>query len=186
MGLLREMGNKKNVHSNKALLPIVNGKWGTPEQLARIGISPKDVLKLKKIMESIVREKKIIESKELNYFLAMAGHSETHYLFENGVINKVVTHLPYGSCCSSCPAAYNELNINNLASFSDELQQLSKGLIKFLNTSSLRNLKKCSICENFFLAKDTKRKICYEKKCINKYHRDDMKKRRDINPVKYC
>lgn len=47
-------------------------------------------------------------------------------------------------------------------------------------------IKKCPICNKFFPAKDTKRKICYEKKCINKYHRDDMKKRRDINPVKYC
>jgi len=47
-------------------------------------------------------------------------------------------------------------------------------------------IKKCPICNKFFPAKDTKRKICYEKKCINKYHKDDMKKRRDINPVKYC
>ena len=58
--------------------------------------------------------------------------------------------------------------------------------IDFLCHKNLKQLKKCPHCKKYFIAKDIKRKICYEKNCQNMYHKEDMKKRRDRDPVRYC
>jgi hypothetical protein len=49
-----------------------------------------------------------------------------------------------------------------------------------------KRIKQCPHCNRFFIAKDTKRAICYDSTCRNEYHREDMKKRREADPVKYC
>jgi hypothetical protein len=59
-------------------------------------------------------------------------------------------------------------------------------LISFLASNDRRKIKKCPYCEMFFIAKDTKRKKCYEAICKNKYHKKDMQLRREKDPVKYC
>ncbi len=53
-------------------------------------------------------------------------------------------------------------------------------LISFLSVKgNRRRIKQCPYCKLFFIAKDAKRKICYKPICKNKYHRDDMRKRRE-------
>ena len=60
------------------------------------------------------------------------------------------------------------------------------GLSAFLADEGSGRIKKCPYCERFFPAKDTKRKICYERTCIKEYHRKDMQLRRQKDPVRYC
>ncbi len=59
-------------------------------------------------------------------------------------------------------------------------------LNSYARKNDLRKLKKCPYCNSYFIAKDTKRKICYEIACKNEYHKTDMKNRRDKDPIKYC
>lgn len=59
-------------------------------------------------------------------------------------------------------------------------------LIDFLSNSEVKKIKKCPLCQKFFIAKDTKRIICYGDYCRKKYHKEDMKKRRSNDPVRYC
>ena len=75
----------------------------------------------------------------------------------------------------------------------DELEEVFAcacyGLVSFLADSKQGGrdrIKKCPICEKFFLAKDTKRKICYQSKCKKEYHRKDMQLRRVEDPLRYC
>lgn len=55
-----------------------------------------------------------------------------------------------------------------------------------LEDKNFQRLKKCPICQKYFIAKDKKRKICYESECSKVYHKKDMQIRRDKNPAKYC
>ena len=59
-------------------------------------------------------------------------------------------------------------------------------LALFLADEGQGHIKKCPSCEKFFLARDTKRKICYATKCSKEYHRKDMRLRRETDPVRYC
>jgi hypothetical protein len=71
--------------------------------------------------------------------------------------------------------------------FNDFLSLLALSSLKeFLITNDRRKIKQCPYCKMFFTAKDRKRKKCYESICKNKYHQEDMRLRRDKNPLKYC
>jgi len=62
----------------------------------------------------------------------------------------------------------------------------SYSLTEFLVANDRRKLKFCPYCENFFIAKDIKRKhSCYSYECIRKRERDKKKCQRDKDPVKY-
>ena len=63
---------------------------------------------------------------------------------------------------------------------------IAVSLLSFIDSKDRHRLRKCPHCKKFFIAKDTKRKICYSLQCVREYHRKDMKKRRDEDPVKYC
>lgn len=66
------------------------------------------------------------------------------------------------------------------------LKDVCYSLFEFLCSKDFPRLKKCPYCDRFFIAKDSKRLICYEIPCKNKYHKEDMKKRRETHPEKYC
>jgi hypothetical protein len=71
--------------------------------------------------------------------------------------------------------------------FNDFISSLALYSLKeFLIANDRRKIKQCPFCKMFFIAKDTKRKICYESICKNKYHQKDMQLRRENDPVKYC
>ncbi|MBA3034995.1 MAG: hypothetical protein FP814_00720 [Desulfobacterium sp.] len=177
----------KKYKLSKALIPIVNGTWGTPKELERLGIAKEDVIKLRTIMEGIVKENRLIESPELKYFLALSGHFETHYIYDEGKIKKDITPLPVASLCSASPYDRALPPTGLFYEYSDELQNIAKNLIELLyEYDFIERLRKCPHCKKFFIAKDKKRKICYEMECRNGYHREDMKKRRNDDPEKYC
>lgn len=63
---------------------------------------------------------------------------------------------------------------------------LSYELINFLSESNrLGKLKKCPICQKFFIAKDRKRIICYEKSCSKERRRLFKQHQRKVDPCKY-
>lgn len=75
--------------------------------------------------------------------------------------------------------SYHILNdfIFSLASFS---------LTRFLTKNDRRKLKHCPYCNNFFIARDMKRKrCCYSEDCLKNCERDKKRKQRSDDPVKY-
>ncbi|MEI7636172.1 MAG: hypothetical protein WCJ37_02620 [Syntrophus sp. (in: bacteria)] len=76
----------------------------------------------------------------------------------------------------------------NKSAFPEYLDGLPCNILVDLLSSGpyAKKIKNCPICKKFFFAKDAKRVICYDKACVNKYHKQDMKKRRSEDPGKYC
>lgn len=59
-------------------------------------------------------------------------------------------------------------------------------LMEFLLSNDRRKIKLCPYCQEFFIARDLKRKrSCYSKSCLQKAERDKKRHQRDIDPVKY-
>lgn len=58
-------------------------------------------------------------------------------------------------------------------------------LISFLYLNKRRSIKKCPICQNFFIAGDTKRKNCYSSSCRKEHRRLYKQHQREVDPVKY-
>jgi hypothetical protein len=60
-------------------------------------------------------------------------------------------------------------------------------LSRFLLKNDRRKLKFCSYCNKFFIAKDIKRKhCCYSSECQKQLERDNKRKQRGTDPVKYA
>ena len=55
----------------------------------------------------------------------------------------------------------------------------------FREENNHKYLKKCILCDDFFIAKDTRKTKCYSSECIKKYEREKKRKQRDNDPVKY-
>lgn len=69
----------------------------------------------------------------------------------------------------------------------DRLYNLAcHSLVHFLKVrNSLKRMKQCPYCKRFFIAKDTKREICYSKECDKEYKKLQKQKQRREDPVKY-
>ena len=75
---------------------------------------------------------------------------------------------------------------NKKNGFSDFLSKIiSHGLVEFLLHNNRNRLKRCPICQKFFIAKDSKRQICYTSPCKKEYERLKKQKQRKVDPVKY-
>lgn len=120
--------------------------------------------RLVNLLSSISEKGQIEDGKDLRFFLnAYNSPTDMTYTFENGKVVKVSAYLV------------------------EKTVSVIKGLVEYLSDSkNIKRIKKCPLCGVFFLAKDAKRKICYEMKCRKQYHKEDMKKRRDADPVRYC
>ena len=71
--------------------------------------------------------------------------------------------------------------------FNDYLISIvSYSLVEFLLKNDLNKLKLCPFCNNFFIAKDIRRKRCYSKECERAYQRDRKRKQREKEPDIYC
>jgi len=70
--------------------------------------------------------------------------------------------------------------------FNDFLFSLAGySLSNFLINTDRRKLKQCPFCHIFFIAKDTKRKVCYSNACEKIYRRLQKQEQRRRDPVKY-
>jgi len=127
---------------------------------------------LRIILDKVIADGKVIESEELNFIVNLQQRLITKYEFANGqLIEKTMPNPDDEHMIMITPGW---------------LKYSCRSLLDYLCEGNLKQLKRCPYCNKYFIAKDAKRKICYEKKCLNNYHSSDMKKRRDTNPVKYC
>ncbi len=75
---------------------------------------------------------------------------------------------------------------NSQQAFNDFFFALaSYSLLEFLLTNDRRKIKLCTYCNNFFIAKDIKRKRCYSECCAKEYEKEKKRKQRKDDPVKY-
>jgi hypothetical protein len=58
-------------------------------------------------------------------------------------------------------------------------------LAEFLVHNDRRKIKQCPYCQNFFIAKDIKRKKCYSDECFKEHERLKKQKQRGKDPAKY-
>lgn len=70
-----------------------------------------------------------------------------------------------------------------LSTFFQSIIALS--LLSFMDSKDKNRLRRCPHCKKFYIAKDTKRKICYAPECRKEYEREKKRKQRNNNPVKY-
>jgi hypothetical protein len=127
---------------------------------------------LRKILDKVIADGKVLESDELNFIINLQQRLITKYEFANGQLIEKTMPNPDDECVIMVTPGW--------------LKYSCRSLLDYLCEGNLKQLKRCPYCRKYFIAKDSKRKICYEKKCLNNYHRSDMKKRRDTDPVKYC
>ncbi len=133
-------------------------------------IGQHEINRLRKVLNDIVTQGKLTESYELDLFIGMAENytSVTHKTFRNGKLKDIrVDEKPLLSGMLT-PEKQNFLHF-----------ELSKSLCYFLGKKgNLKKIKICRMCNEFFIAKDVRRIICYKKACFNKYHKEDMQYRR--------
>lgn len=154
-------------------------KLGFAEKLASLKMAAIESAKLKKnidrdieihkrlvsFLSSITETGKIEDGEDSRFILnAYALPNNTAFVCENGKVIKKRS----GYLGTSAQFAIEDLR-----------EYLS-------DSKNIKRIKKCPYCGLFFIAKDAKRKICYGMSCQNKYHKDDMKRRRDADPVRYC
>lgn len=141
-----------------------------PERMILFAKSFKKSLRI--ILDNIIKNGKIVESEELNFIIKLQQQLIIRYEIENGqLIEKTMLNPNDNFMIMATPGW---------------LKYSCRSLLDYLCEGNLKQLKRCPYCRQYFIAKDAKRKICYDKKCRNNYHSSDMKKRRDKDPVKYC
>jgi len=119
--------------------------------------------RLKVLLTEITENKQLHDSESLKYFTD--AKKNMTYRVENGRLIE-----EWLNC-----EAYPIMLIPVVAS-----------LINFLcDSKKLQRLRRCPICKQFFIAKDTKRKICYSKECFTEYKRLQKQKQREVDPVRY-
>lgn len=127
---------------------------------------------LRKILNKVIKDGKVLESDELNFIVNLQQRSITKYEFIDGQLVEKTIPNPDDQGKTMITPGW--------------LKYSCRSLLDYLCEGNLKQLKRCPYCNKYFIAKDAKRKICYEKKCLNIYHCSDMKKRRDKDPVRYC
>jgi hypothetical protein len=162
----------------KTAIPGSGGPERFAEELVRLkgaaieSIRQKEVVdknieihkRLVSLLSSIIEKGKVEDGEDSRFILHICNtHPNMTYALKNG---KVVKDSGY---------------------LMEKTSYAIRDLFEFLSDSKkIKKIKKCPICSLFFLAKDTKKKICYGTSCRNEYHKADMKKRRDDDPTRYC
>lgn len=128
---------------------------------------------LKNILDNIIiTQGQVNESNELNFIIDLQQRMITKYEYIDGRLKEKTISNPDDQGKVMITPGW--------------LMFSCRSLLDFLCNRELKQLKKCPYCKKHFIAKDSKRKICYENDCRKQYHKADMKKRRDTDPVKYC
>ncbi len=65
------------------------------------------------------------------------------------------------------------------------LEKVARSLFQFLSMEEILRIRKCKICEKYFVAKDKKRQKCYSDDCRKEYEKVKKQKQREKDPVKY-
>ena len=119
--------------------------------------------KLRKILDGIIKEKKLTDSKELQFFTEICERYRDKYNVSDG---KLITIKEYDSARKW-----------NWEVYSEWVQNLSFSLIDFLSNpkTDLRKVKKCQLCKKYYIAEQLRdnRKFCSIKcKRMNQWPRE--------------
>ena len=159
------MGDKKFSRWIKIVLRYANKK-GTTD------FEREFKQKMRKVLDSIVQNRRIVESEELSYFLEYESLSENAYSLEicDGKLQrgkpKSALHL-----INEEPHLYTGALLNAL---------------KQIDENQISRIKKCQYCRSFFYANDIRRVTrCYSDDCEKAYQRIKKQKQREKDPVKY-
>ena len=141
-------------HGNKSL----PGKLIDPKNiLERVRLEssriPEIQPKLRKILDEVIKEKKLTDSKELQFFTKICERYRDKYKVSDGKLEK--------------RKIYDSARKWNWEVYSEWLQELSLSLIGFLSDpkTDLRKIKKCQLCEEYYIAKQLRdiQKFCSPK-----------------------
>ena len=118
---------------------------------------------------------KIVDFQKINKEVNQYRPAVRYGLSNDTKGNEILTRKEYGI------PAFNKLHGSNLFVLA------CHSLISFLSIKgNPRRIKQCPYCKLFFIAKDAKRKICYENsECIREDRRLRKQKQRIENPEKY-
>jgi hypothetical protein len=133
---------------------------------------PEAVAKIRKIFDSLIEKKKLIDSEELQYFTDIALQYTTKYKVSEG---RLIDFLE--------PTRKNALLYFVKP---DWLRDLSYSLIEFLKDPEIiKSLRKCPQCQKYFIASRIDQAYCLRSCYSRTYHRQDMRERRDPQSPKY-
>lgn len=62
---------------------------------------------------------------------------------------------------------------------------IAHSFMEFVEKEDVKRIKQCPYCNNFFIARDLKKKRCYSNECGKAYSRAKKRKQRENNPAKY-
>jgi hypothetical protein len=129
---------------------------------------------LRKILDQIIRDQKIIMTKELKFFIRGTFPYKPEFIVEDGnLILKIkydVGEELIGSWLE--PNWFKEIKCELLNYLTDPKKDK-------------RKLKKCLFCKEYFIADDIRQKKCKSEDCRRQYQRRQKAKQRELDPVKY-
>ena len=119
--------------------------------------------KLRKILDGIIKEKKLTDSEELKFFTEICEQHRDKYKVSDGKLKK--------------NKEYDSARKWNWVVYSEWVQDLSFDLIYFLSNpkTDLRKVKKCQLCKKYYIAEQLRdnRKFCSIKcKRMNQWPRE--------------
>jgi len=119
--------------------------------------------RLVKFLDSIIKKGKIEDGKDSRFILNVCNaHPNMNFTIANGKVVKGSGYLM------------------------EKTSYAISDLFEFLtDPKNIKRIKKCPLCNNFFIAEDLRRLKCNSPECIKKYEREKKRKQRDDDPVKY-
>jgi hypothetical protein len=127
---------------------------------------------LRKLLDQIIKAKKISMTKELKYFIDRLPFHKQAFIVKNG---ELIPILKYA------------LEDERLETRPDWFRRINFELIKYLidRNEDKRKLKKCPICNKYFIANNIRRKKCESEECSREYRRQQKAKQRESDPERY-
>ena len=113
------------------------------------------------------------------------AYSDIHY-----VVTSVKESGPDGDEVLEKTTIFNPNTLSHYSKSREAIQDqldtiVGYSLTEFLLNNDRRKLKKCPYCQIYFIAKDTKRKLCYSNECKKRYQREEKRKQRERDPLTY-
>ena len=141
-----------------------------PDRMAKIIGAMRN--SVRNILEGIVTNGgKLVESEDLKFFVDLQERYVKKYQVDNGRLIEKTEMLGDDKWKILLSPGW--------------LSYVCWTLIEFLCGNTVHRLKKCPYCGRFFIAKDSKRKICYDSKCFRESKREQKQHQRATDPKKY-
>ena len=122
--------------------------------------------------------------KILNQLIQNVPYDKIAYFYEVKLqAENFLGRNPFSTINRNRTKVYSEVIIFEGPTFLYELACYS--LLNFLESNKQEKIKCCPHCKLFFIARDIKRKICYDDSCLRKDRRLRKERQRNNDPLKY-